>query len=212
MAGTDEAGCAPLAGPVVAAAVVFPCAWLQGGLYSKLRGLNDSKQLSVEEREKFYSIITTHPEIRYAIASVEVAMIDQINIRQAAWRGMNIALDQLNPRPEHVLVDGLRIKWLTYPQTALVQGDAKSYSIAAASVLAKVTRDRMMVEFDRVYPGYGFAQHKGYPTPQHYAAIKERGPCAIHRRSFAPFKPVEAELPLFRKESESASVPPSVTG
>jgi len=212
VAGTDEAGCAPLAGPVVAAAVVFPCAWLQGGLYSKLRGLNDSKQLSVEEREKFYSIITTHPEIRYAVASVEVAMIDQINIRQAAWRGMNIALDQLNPRPEHVLVDGLRIKWLAYPQTALVQGDAKSYSIAAASVLAKVTRDRMMVEFDRVYPGYGFAQHKGYPTPQHYAAIKERGPCAIHRRSFAPFKPVEAELPLFGKESESASVPPSVTG
>lgn len=212
MAGTDEAGCAPLAGPVVAAAVVFPCAWLHGGLYSKLRGLNDSKQLSVEQREKFYSIITTHPEIRYAVASVEVEMIDQINIRQAAWRGMNIALDQLSPRPEHVLVDGLRIKWLPYEQTALVGGDGKSYSIAAASVLAKVTRDRMMVEFDRVYPGYGFAQHKGYPTPQHYAAIKERGACAIHRRSFYPFRPVEAELPLFEKEEQPSSPPPQLAG
>jgi ribonuclease HII len=103
-------------------------------------------------------------------------------------------LDQLQPRPEHVLVDGLKIKWLPYPQTALVEGDAKSYSIAAASVLAKVTRDRMMVEMDRLYPGYGFAEHKGYATPQHYAAIAERGPCPIHRRSFAPFRPVELEL------------------
>src|SRR5580765_4600792 len=194
VAGTDEAGCAPLAGPVVAAAVVFPCAWLQGGLYSKLRGLNDSKQLSVEQRERFYSIITTHAEIRYAIARAEVEMIDQINIRQAAWRAMNIALDQLNPRPEHVLVDGLRIKWLPYPQTALVQGDAKSYTIAAASVLAKVTRDRVMRELDRQFPGYGFAEHKGYSTPQHFAAIEKLGACAIHRKSFSPMKPKELEL------------------
>ena len=202
VAGTDEAGCGPLAGPVVAAAVVFPCGWLQAGLYRKLRGLNDSKQLTEEEREKFFGIITTHPEIRYAIARVEVEMIDQINIRQAAWRAMNLALEQLNPKPEHVLIDGLRIKWLTYPQTALVEGDAKSYSIAAASVLAKVTRDRMMVEFDRMYPGYGFAEHKGYATPQHYAAIRERGPCAIHRRSFAPFRPVEMQLGLLNETEE----------
>jgi ribonuclease HII len=199
VAGADEAGCGPLAGPVVAAAVMFPCAWLQAGLYAKLRGLNDSKQLTEEQREKFFSIITTHAEIRYAIASVEVEMIDRINIRQAAWRGMNMALDQLNPKPEHALIDGLRIKWLPYPQTALVEGDCKSYSIAAASVLAKVTRDRMMVEFDRKYPGYGFAEHKGYATPKHYAAIKERGACAIHRRSFAPFRPVETELELFEQ-------------
>src|SRR6266403_756966 len=110
VAGVDEAGCGPLAGPVAAAAVVFPCAWLQTGLMTKLRGLNDSKQLTLEQREKFYSVLTTHPDIRYAIASVDVEMIDRINIRQAAWRAMNIALDQLMPKPEHVLVDGLRIR------------------------------------------------------------------------------------------------------
>src|SRR3954470_21119652 len=160
VAGVDEAGCGPLAGPVVAAAVSFPCSWLETGLFSKLRGLNDSKQLDEEQREKFFNVITSHPEICHAIAVIDVEMIDRINIRQAAWRGMNQALDQLNPKPQHVLVDGLKIKWLPYPQTALVQGDARSYSIAAASVLAKVTRDRVMVEFDKLYPGYGFAEHK----------------------------------------------------
>jgi ribonuclease HII len=207
VAGADEAGCGPLAGPVVASAVVFPSSWLEAGLYKKLRGLNDSKQLAEEQREKFYSIITTHPEIRYAIATVDVEMIDRINIRQAAWRAMNIALDQLNPRPQHVLVDGLRIKWLPYPQTALVEGDCKSYSIAAASVLAKVTRDRLMRELDKIYPGYGFAEHKGYATPRHYAAINERGPCAIHRRSFAPFRPVEEPLELFELRDEPPASP-----
>jgi len=197
VAGADEAGCGPLAGPVVAAAVVFPCAWLEGGLYRKLRGLNDSKQLAEEQREKFYLLLTTNPEIRYAIASVDVEMIDRINIRQAAWRAMHLALDQLDPKPQHVLIDGLRIKWLPYPQTALVQGDCKSYSVAAASVLAKVTRDRMMRELDKSYPGYGFAAHKGYATPQHYAAINERGPTPIHRRSFAPFRQQEREPELF---------------
>jgi len=213
VAGADEAGCGPLAGPVVAAAVVFPCSWRESGLFSKLRGLNDSKQLSEEEREKYYSRITTHPEIRYAIASVDVEMIDRINIRQAAWRAMNLALDQLQPRPEHVLIDGLKIKWLPYPQTALVQGDCKSYSIAAASVLAKVTRDRIMRELDALYPGYGFAGHKGYATPQHYAAINAKGPSPIHRRSFAPFRPVEEELDLFEPpqaspESATSEQPP----
>jgi len=197
VAGVDEAGCGPLAGPVVAAAVMFPASWAETGLYTKLRGLNDSKQLDEEQREKFFSIITTHPEIRYAISTVDVEMIDRINIRQAAWRGMHLALDQIAPKPEHVLVDGLKIRWLPYAQTALVEGDAKSYSIAAASVLAKVTRDRAMREFDKLYPGYGFAEHKGYATPQHYAAIQAQGPCAIHRRSFSPFRPVETELELF---------------
>lgn len=197
VAGVDEAGCGPLAGPVVAAAVVFPHAWLETKLCAKLRGLNDSKQLSEEQREKFYGILTTLPEVRYAIASMDVETIDRLNIRQAAWRAMQAALDQLDPRPEHVLVDGLRIKWLPYAQTALVEGDAKSYSIAGASVLAKVTRDRVMREFDLQYPGYGFAAHKGYSTPQHYEAIGRLGPCPIHRRSFAPFRPIETELELF---------------
>jgi ribonuclease HII len=213
VAGVDEAGCGPLAGPVVAAAVVFPNTWLQSGLPSKLRGLNDSKQLDAEQREKFFQIITANADIGYAIATVDVEMIDRINIRQAAWRAMNMALGQLQPQPQHVLVDGLRIRWLTYPQTALVGGDAKSYSIAAASVLAKVTRDRIMVDFDRMYPGYGFAEHKGYSTPRHYAAIKERGPSPIHRRSFAPFRPVETELELFDEAAmnlnASAEPPPN---
>lgn len=204
VAGVDEAGCGPLAGPVVAGAVVFPCAWAGAGIPSTLRGLNDSKQLSEEQREKFYAVLTTHPEIRYAVATVDVGMIDLINIRQAAWRAMNLALDQLAPKPQHVLVDGLRIRWLPYAQTALVEGDARSYSIAAASVLAKVTRDRLMREFDREFPGYGFAEHKGYATPQHLAAIQQRGPCPIHRKSFSPFRPVETELELFPPNQSEA--------
>lgn len=194
MAGVDEAGCGPLAGPVVAAAVIFPESWLETGLPARFRGLNDSKQLTEEEREKFFERIQADPQVHSAIAVVDVETIDRINIRQAAWQGMNRALDQLQPRPEHVLVDGLRIRWLAYQQTPLVQGDAKSYSIAAASVLAKVTRDRMMRELDIQFPGYGFAEHKGYSTPKHFAAIEKLGACAIHRKSFAPFKPKEAEL------------------
>jgi ribonuclease HII len=194
VAGVDEAGCGPLAGPVVAAAVVFPCAWLQTGLWSKLRGLNDSKQLTPEERDDFYAALVANPEIRYGVAVVDASIIDQINILQAAHRAMNLALARLQPAAQHALVDGRAVKTLSIPHTPLVKGDARSYSIAAASVLAKVTRDRMMTAFDQQYPGYGFAEHKGYGTPQHYAAITKFGPCPIHRRSFAPFKPVELDL------------------
>jgi ribonuclease HII len=208
VAGVDEAGCGPLAGPVVAGAVVFPCRWSEAGLDGRLRGLNDSKQLTEEQREKYYAILMSHAEIRCAVAQVDAATIDRINIRQAAWRAMQLALDQLDPKPQHVLVDGLRIKWLPYEHTGLVQGDCKSYSIAAASVLAKVTRDRLMTEFDRMYPGYSFAEHKGYATPQHLAAIQERGPSPIHRRSFSPFRPVELELDLFTPASGSAESSP----
>jgi ribonuclease HII len=201
VAGVDEAGCGPLAGPVVAAAVVFPCAWSENGLESRLRGLNDSKQLTEAQREKYYAILTSHPEIRWAVARVEVEMIDRINIYHAAHRAMNLALDQLQPPPEHVLVDGRPVKSMRFPNTPLVKGDARSYSIAGASVLAKVTRDGLMREFDRLYPGYGFAEHKGYGTPQHLAAIQTLGPCPIHRRSFSPFRPVTRELELFGSAS-----------
>ena len=194
VAGVDEAGCGPLAGPVIAAAVAFPHGWLATGLPAAFRGLNDSKQLDEAAREKFFEKITLHPGIRFAIASMDVETIDRINIRQAAWRAMNAALDQISPRVEHVLVDGLRIRWLGYAQTPLIRGDARSYSIAAASVLAKVTRDRVMRDFDRQFPGYGFAAHKGYSTPQHFAALAKLGPCAIHRKSFSPIKPKEREL------------------
>jgi ribonuclease HII len=197
VAGVDEAGCGPLAGPVVAAAVLFPQSWLEAGLCSKLRGLNDSKQLTEEQREKYYAIITAHPEIRFGVSAVDVEMIDRINILQAAHRAMRRALEQLQPAPQHVLVDGRPVKSLRIPHTPLVKGDCRSYSIAAASVVAKVTRDRLMVEYDRQFPGYGFAEHKGYGTPRHLAAIEALGPCPIHRRSFSPFRPVEAELELF---------------
>jgi len=197
VAGVDEAGCGPLAGPVAAAAVVLPHTWLETGLFPNLRGLNDSKQLSEEEREKFYAVITSHPDIRHGIAVVDHGMIDRINIFQAARRAMNLALDQLSPAPQHLLVDGKSVAGMRFPCTALVKGDGRSYSIAAASVLAKVTRDRMMLEFDRQYPGYGFAEHKGYATPQHLAALAALGPCPIHRRSFSPIRPVEKELDLF---------------
>jgi ribonuclease HII len=197
VAGVDEAGCGPLAGPVVAAAVVFPCGWAETGLGTGLRGLNDSKQLTEAQRENYYDILTTHPEIRFAVARVDVEMIDRINIYQAAHRAMNLALDQLLPPPEHVLVDGRPVKSMRFPNTPLVKGDARSYSIAGASVLAKVTRDRLMREYDRQYPGYGFAEHKGYGTPQHLAAIQAMGACPIHRRSFSPFRPVATALELF---------------
>ena len=196
VAGVDEAGRGPLAGPVVAAAGVFPCGWLEAGLDSRLRGLNDSKQLTEAQREEYYAILTAHPEIRYAIADADAGLIDRINILQATHRAMNAALEQLRPPPQHVLVDGSPVKSMRLPNTPLVKGDARSYSIAAASVLAKVTRDRLMREFDRLYPGYGFAEHKGYGTPQHLAAIRRHGPCPIHRRSFAPIRPVERELPF----------------
>jgi len=194
VAGVDEAGCGPLAGPVVAAAVLFPCAWLATGLPGKFRGLNDSKQLTEPEREKFYTLITAHPEVRFGIAQVDPEMIDQINILQAAHRAMKLALDQLNPAAEHVLVDGRPVRSLKTPHTPLIKGDCRSYSIAAASVLAKVTRDRMMVELDKRYPGYQFGEHKGYSTPQHLALLAQLGPCPIHRRSFSPCRPVEFDL------------------
>jgi ribonuclease HII len=132
--------------------------------------------------------------VQFAVARNDAEEVDRWNILQATHRAMNLALAQLRPAPEHVLVDGLPVKSIRWPQTALVKGDARSYSIAAASVLAKVTRDRLMLEFDRQWPAYGFAGHKGYGTPAHLAALATHGPCPIHRRSFAPLKPVERDL------------------
>ena len=194
VAGVDEAGRGPLAGPVVAAAAVLPPEWLAGGLPESLEGLNDSKQLTGEQRERFFAVLTGRPDVRWAIGQADSDEVDRWNILQATHRAMNSALAQLRPAPQHVLVDGTRVKSLRFPQTPLVQGDARSYSIAAASVLAKVTRDRLMLTFDRQWPDYGFATHKGYGTPQHLAALAALGPCPIHRRTFAPLKPVPGEL------------------
>ena len=194
VAGVDEAGRGPLAGPVVAAAVMFPVKWIEQGLPPELEGLNDSKQLTGAQRERFFARLTERSEVCFAIARVDADTIDSINILAATHRAMNHALAGLQSPPQHVLVDGLRVKSLRFPQTALVKGDSRSYSIAAASVLAKVTRDRLMLEFDQTWPQFGFAEHKGYGTVRHLAALAEHGPCPIHRRSFAPLKPSQGEL------------------
>ena len=187
VAGVDEAGRGPLAGPVVAAAVILP----QGFRHASL---NDSKQLTAATRELLFVEITAHTEIRFAFSVVDVAEIDRINILRATHEAMRRAVAQLDPQPQHVLIDGLPVRPFSIAQTALVAGDTLSFSIAAASVIAKVTRDRIMVEHDAKFPGYDFARHKGYGTPQHLAALKKNGPCPIHRRSFLPVR--QAELGL----------------
>jgi ribonuclease HII len=194
IAGVDEAGRGPLAGPVVAAAAMLPVKWMESRLPRALRGLNDSKQLTALQRERFFHALTSCGEVLFAVARVEPEQVDEINILQATYRAMNDALAALLPSPQHALVDGLRVKTLRFPQTPIVQGDARSYSIAAASVLAKVTRDRLMEEYHERWPAYGFADHKGYGTPQHFAALAEHGPCPIHRRSFSPLKQPELAL------------------
>jgi ribonuclease HII len=194
VAGVDEAGRGPLAGPVVAAAAILPPHWAESGLPAGLAGLNDSKQLTEAQREKFFEFLTACAEVEFAIAAVDAGVIDEINILQATHRAMNDALSQLNPLPPHALVDGRPVKSLAVPQTALVKGDARSYSIAAASVLAKVTRDRLMLDYAAQFPKYGFAEHKGYGTAKHLAAITAHGACPIHRKTFAPLKPAEPRL------------------
>lgn len=187
MAGIDEAGRGPLAGPVVAAAVILPAGFRHDSL-------NDSKQLKEHARESLYGEITTNPNIQWALAIVESAEIDRVNILRATHEAMRRAVAQLDPRPDHVLIDGLPVRPFPIAQTALVGGDGMSFSIAAASILAKVTRDRIMIEMDARHPGYDFARHKGYGTPQHLTALQKHGPCPIHRRSFLPVR--QAELAL----------------
>jgi ribonuclease HII len=194
IAGVDEAGRGPLAGPVVAAAAILPSRWAETGLPAELAGLNDSKQLTETQRERYFEFLTACAEIEFGIALVSAGVIDEINILQATHRAMNDALAKLNPLPPHALVDGRPVKTLRVPQTAIVKGDARSYSIAAASVLAKVTRDRLMLEYHAQFPAYGFDEHKGYGTAKHLAAIAQHGACPIHRRTFAPLKPKEPKL------------------
>jgi ribonuclease HII len=166
----------------------LPMAWIEKGVPFKLRGLNDSKQVEKEDRERFYEFLTRCGEVQWGVSVVSVERIDTINILRASLEAMNEALSQLNPGPEHTLVDGPYRSTLKHEQTPLIDGDARSYSIAAASVIAKVTRDRIMVGYDRQFPGYGFAEHKGYMTPRHMVALGELGPCVLHRRSFSPVR------------------------
>jgi ribonuclease HII len=185
VAGIDEAGRGPLAGPVVCAAAILP-------LEVKPIGLDDSKKLTPRRRESLYLEITQNPAIRWAVVHISSEEIDRLNILRATHAGMRLAWEKLDPRPPHVLIDGLPVPDFPCPQTALVGGDGISLSIAAASVIAKVERDRAMMEYDRLYPEYDFAKHKGYPTAAHFAKLRQHGPCPIHRRSFAPV--AQAEL------------------
>jgi ribonuclease HII len=176
VAGVDEAGRGPLAGPVVAAAVVLPREF-------PVRGVDDSKKLTASRRDELFELIRTHA-VAVATGVVDHDVIDEINILRATQRAMREAVSGLSVTPDHVLVDGDAIPDAGFPQTGINQGDGRSTVIAAASIIAKVTRDRMLVEMDERYPGYGFARHKGYGTSEHVSALMRLGPCEIHRRSF----------------------------
>lgn len=174
--GVDEAGRGPLAGPVCAAAVILP-----RGLV--IPGLNDSKKLTERRREALYDVITAQA-LAYGVAFASEREIDELNILQATYLAMNRAIAAMGTAPALALIDGNRNGGIAVPSRCVVGGDGKCASIAAASVLAKVTRDRYMLELDARYPGYGFAQHKGYGTAAHYAALREKGPSEVHRRTF----------------------------
>ena len=178
VAGVDEVGVGPLAGPVVAAAVIL-------AHEVDLPGLDDSKRLRPEERERLDVAIRAQA-VAVGVAEVGPEVIDRVNVYQASLRAMRQAVKALDPAPDHVLVDARRIPALDLSQTALVGGDARDGSIAAASIVAKVHRDARMRELDGRYPGYGFARHKGYPTSEHLERLRRLGPCEIHRRSYAP--------------------------
>src|SRR6266513_2601637 len=179
IAGIDEAGRGALAGPVVAAAVILPEKF-------RHRRLNDSKQLAPELREEIYCELVSHPEVRWTVGIVDSVEIDRINILRASHRAMRLAIEALLEPPDHVLIDGLPVIPFPVPQTAIIDGDCISLSIAAASVIAKVTHDPIVRDFCEQFPQYCFSQHKGYVTELHLLKLHECVPCPIHRRSFEP--------------------------
>lgn len=192
VAGVDEAGRGPLAGPVVAGAVILP---EHSGKMEGLEGLNDSKQLTAAGRERLFMALLEEERVLCSVGMASVEEIDRLNILRATHLAMARAVEGLAVRADFCLVDGLPVKGLPVPHRAIVKGDGRSLSIAAASVLAKVTRDRMMTEADADYPQYGFAKHKGYGTKAHMEALRKHGPCPLHRRSFAPVSQMELSLP-----------------
>ena len=188
LAGVDEAGRGPLAGPVVAAAIYIEPDFLRAEAHGLLAGLTDSKQLSDSRRRHFMEVFRSSPTCTFAVARVDPPEIDRINILQATHQAMRNALLDLKPPPDHALVDGRAPSALPCAFTAIIHGDARSLLIAAASIVAKVARDDIMLELDREYPQYGFARHKGYGTKAHLAALRRHGPCPWHRRSFRPVR------------------------
>ncbi|MFQ5399560.1 MAG: ribonuclease HII [Anaerolineae bacterium] len=186
IAGLDEAGRGALAGPVVAAAVILPLD--RQDRLETLREVDDSKRLSARTRNRLYDLVTTHA-LAYGVGATSAQVVDQIGIIPATKQAMQQALGQLTPPAEYLLIDGrIRLSNTPLPQQAIIRGDSKSLSIASASILAKVTRDQMMVEMDVQFPHYGFARHKGYGTPQHLATIAQHGPSPHHRLSFSPLR------------------------
>lgn len=178
--GVDEAGRGPLAGPVIAAAVILDPR-------RPIEGLRDSKQLSARRREALAAEIRARA-IAWAVAAASVEEIDALNILRASLLAMQRAIEALDPAAQFALIDGNQLPRLAIPARAIVGGDAREASISAASILAKTHRDALMRRLDAEHPGYGFAVHAGYPTPEHLARLRERGPCAVHRRSFAPVR------------------------
>ena len=179
MVGVDEAGRGPLAGPVSAAAVILP-----GGYASEL--LDDSKKLTERRREKLYAELTEDDTVRWSLAYAEVEEIEEINILKATHAAMARAVAGLGKKPDFCLIDGLEVPGFPYTSRGVVKGDGKSLSIAAASVIAKVSRDRLMREYAEEFPQYGFEKHKGYGTKVHLEALRRHGPCRIHRKTFQP--------------------------
>jgi len=202
VAGVDEAGMAPLAGPVIAAACILPRDY-------KLRGLNDSKQILDETLRYELAKQIKADAIAWSVGRAEVEEIDTLNIYHAGLLAMRRAVEGLASQPDFVLVDARRIPYCTAPQRGIIKGDTLSASIAAASIIAKTTRDALMCEFDAVHPGYNFASHKGYPTPEHCRLLKELGAVPIHRRSFARVRevlgldPIQSEL--FEAKADAAT-------
>lgn len=191
LAGVDEVGRGPLAGDVVAAAVILDPA-------RPVEGLRDSKKLSAKKREALFDVIQDQA-MAFAIARCSVAEIDSINILQASLLAMKRAVESLHIQPGFVAVDGNRLPDWSYPSQAVVKGDDHVAEIAAASILAKVTRDREMLAFEKIYPGYGFASHKGYPSKQHIEALEKLGVTAIHRKSYAPVRRLIEQQELFAR-------------
>jgi ribonuclease HII len=188
VAGVDEAGMSPLAGPVAAGAVIFPPE-------TRIPGVDDCKKVDPAERTRLAPLIKEHA-LAWAVAFVEPEEIDRLNIYWAGLAAMERAIRALSAAPQHLLIDGRNLRSMTLPQQRIVGGDGKSFSIAAASILAKTARDARMVELDALYPGYGFARHKGYPVREHLAVLAIRGACPVHRRSFAPVREALGLPPL----------------
>ena len=195
VAGVDEAGRGPLAGPVAAAAVILPPGFA-------CPGLDDSKKLRPALREALYERLTNDNSVLWAVAFAEREEIDRLNILRATHLAMRRAVEALSPPPGHCLIDGLPVRGFPFPHDAIVKGDSLSLSIAAASIIAKVTRDRRMGEIDREFPQFGFAKHQGYGTKAHLEALRIHGPCCHHRRSFQPV--AQLALPLERAGRDPA--------